>query len=156
MVAQTRCDMKLYAERDIISQGRVYTNHVFQMTREGLHSKSDIAAELAHRDIQLAELQKKNAELLAQVSRMQTFIRLAAEKWKDCQELEPTFLNLLRVVNQQPEDALLQIQAEAVQNAIHYVANRYNVEDTSDRWVIGANHVLVLFAKYANRIKAGE
>ena len=45
---------KLYADRDICEQdakGGFYFKHVLAMTAEGLHSKSDIAAELAHRDI---------------------------------------------------------------------------------------------------------
>ncbi len=48
---------KLYASRDIISQGLHYTNHTFAMTTEGLHWKPDIAAELAHRDMVIEELQ---------------------------------------------------------------------------------------------------
>lgn len=47
----------LYAERDIIEQGYHYSRHVSAMTSEGLHSKSAIAAELAHRDIQLEQAQ---------------------------------------------------------------------------------------------------
>lgn len=47
---------RLYAKRDAIAQGRHYVAHVFAMTREGLHLKSAIAAELAHRDIVIAEL----------------------------------------------------------------------------------------------------
>lgn len=74
---------------------------------DGLELKiKELAAE---RDAALAQ----NVELVAQVGRMQSFIRMAAEKWKDCQELEPTFLNLLRVANDQPEEALRQIQADA-------------------------------------------
>ena len=45
-----------YAERDCIEQGAYYMNHVMAMTVEKLHSKSDIAAELAHRDIQIDKL----------------------------------------------------------------------------------------------------
>ena len=60
---------RLYADRDIIQQGKHYTDHVRAMTAEGLHSKSDIAAELAHRDIQrdelLAALDKANAARIA-------------------------------------------------------------------------------------------
>ncbi len=50
---------KLYEERDIIGQGHYYIQHVIHMTREGLHDKSDIAAELAHRDIQIDQLKLK-------------------------------------------------------------------------------------------------
>lgn len=51
-------DEKLYDvdNRDIIAQGEVYARHVVAMTREALHNKADIAAELAHRDIRIAEL----------------------------------------------------------------------------------------------------
>lgn len=47
---------KLYAERNHMDQGDHYLNHVNAMTEEGLHSKSAIAAELAHRDITIKEL----------------------------------------------------------------------------------------------------
>lgn len=48
---------KLYGERDAIKQGSYYIRHVEAMTAEHLHSKADIAAELAHRDILLATKQ---------------------------------------------------------------------------------------------------
>ena len=53
----------LYAERDIIEQGKHYSQHTSAMTSEGLHSKSDIAAELAHRDIEIERLQARVANL---------------------------------------------------------------------------------------------
>jgi len=54
-------DGKLYATRDIIDQGEFYTRHVMAMTAEGLHDKSSIAAELAHRDRYIAELERAGA-----------------------------------------------------------------------------------------------
>ena len=48
---------KLYAERDIEAQDQYYLDHIMAMTGEDLHSKSAIAAELAHRDIQIDALQ---------------------------------------------------------------------------------------------------
>ena len=51
---------KLYADRDICEQdakGGFYIKHVLAMTAEGLHSKSDIAAELAHRDLRIQQLE---------------------------------------------------------------------------------------------------
>lgn len=42
---------KLYHTRDIESQGRHYIKHIDAMTSENLRNISDIAAELAHRDI---------------------------------------------------------------------------------------------------------
>ncbi len=61
--AKRRAEPKLYADRDIISldkAGNFYSKHVSAMTREGLHSKSDIAAELAFRDY---EIERLRAEL---------------------------------------------------------------------------------------------
>lgn len=46
-------NQKQYADRDIMQldeDGGYYFRHVNAMTGEGLHSKSDIAAELGHRD----------------------------------------------------------------------------------------------------------
>jgi len=57
--------MSEYANRDPRSMGKFYTKHVNAMTEEGLHEKSDIAAELAWRDIQTAEC-KLEIELLAE------------------------------------------------------------------------------------------
>lgn len=50
---------KQYAERDVIQldrDGNYYCRHVRAMTAEGLHSKSDIAAELAWRDREIDRL----------------------------------------------------------------------------------------------------
>lgn len=55
--------MEHYAERDIESQGEHYVNHVMAMTSESLHGKSNIAAELAHRDIRIAELEARILDL---------------------------------------------------------------------------------------------
>src|SRR5699024_3354102 len=48
-------EQKHYAERDAMALGKFYTAHVSAMTREKLFTKSDIAAELAHRDKIIAE-----------------------------------------------------------------------------------------------------
>jgi hypothetical protein len=57
----------LYSDRDVIKQGKIYTNHVLAITREGLHSKSDIAAELAHRDIEIARLSEALNKIVCEV-----------------------------------------------------------------------------------------
>lgn len=60
---------KIYAERDIIgmdSKGGHYCRHISAMTGEGLHSKSDIAAELGFRDMIIADLEAKCAALAAE------------------------------------------------------------------------------------------
>ena len=48
----------MYAKRDTEAQGEHYLRHLDAMYTEGLHKKSDIAAELAHRDIELDRLRK--------------------------------------------------------------------------------------------------
>ena len=54
---------KQYADRDHRAQGGHYINHVGAMTAEGLHRKSAIAAEPAHRDIEIARLHAENTAL---------------------------------------------------------------------------------------------
>jgi hypothetical protein len=59
----------LYAERDIEKLdeiGEFYCQHVDHMTREALHSKCDIAAELGFRDAKIAIYEKH----LDQLSRL--------------------------------------------------------------------------------------
>lgn len=53
---------KIYGDRDLMAMdraGNYYCRHVAHMTRENLHSKSDIAAELGWRDMQIANLQQQ-------------------------------------------------------------------------------------------------
>lgn len=57
--------MKHYDERDAMAldiAGNYYSTHVSAMTREGLHSKSDIAAELGFRDSRIETLETLCAE----------------------------------------------------------------------------------------------
>jgi len=56
-------DVKHYAERAIEDQ-KYYGDHVSAMTSEGLHSKSDIAAELAHRDELIEKLERDKLSLI--------------------------------------------------------------------------------------------
>lgn len=53
MSEEMKMTAKLYADRDIMGldeEGDYYSKHVDAMTGEGLHCKSDIAAELGYRD----------------------------------------------------------------------------------------------------------
>lgn len=57
--AMTDEHVNQYAERDAMQldkNGGYYSRHIQAITREGLHSKSDIAAELAWRDQQIDQL----------------------------------------------------------------------------------------------------
>ena len=75
----------LYAERDIIEQGKHYSQHTSAMTGEGLHSKSDIAAELAHRDIEIERLQARVSELEAEEEGAKEAFGVIVDKMKDIQ-----------------------------------------------------------------------
>ena len=55
------------ANRDVIGQLKHYQRHVNAMTAERLHSKADIAQELAHRD-QLIEAQAAEIERLRAIA----------------------------------------------------------------------------------------
>lgn len=45
--------------RELDKIGNYYTRHIEAMTKEGLHDKSAIAAELAWRDMQIDELKSE-------------------------------------------------------------------------------------------------
>lgn len=66
--------MAEYAERDIRAldrQGNYYSRHISAMTGEKLHSKSDIAAELAWRDARIDELTAHAERLNAKLGEIQ-------------------------------------------------------------------------------------
>lgn len=67
----------MYEERDIM-EGRLsyfYCEHMYAMTSEGLHDKSDIAAELAYRDAKIEELKRERDEALAYGERLRAVAR---------------------------------------------------------------------------------
>jgi hypothetical protein len=60
--------IKQYAQRDPMAldeAGGYYFRHASAMTGEGLHAKSDIAAELGFRDMRIDALESENAALKA-------------------------------------------------------------------------------------------
>lgn len=74
----------LYDERDHEAQGDFYLRHIAAMTYEGLHAKSAIAAELAHRDIEITRL-RAEAEALRKDAERYRWLRDEADdgEW-DC------------------------------------------------------------------------
>lgn len=62
--------IKLYAERNLEALGFYYVNHIDAMTGEQLHSKSDIAAELAVRDRTIDQLRAERDRLYVAAKRM--------------------------------------------------------------------------------------
>lgn len=76
-----------YARRDIEDLCEYYTRHLDAMTREGLHSKSDIAAELGWRDriIEAAERRAADAEAKVEYAR-RVGLHVAIGTSTDCPE----------------------------------------------------------------------
>ena len=66
--------MTEYAERDPeeLDEGGHYCKHLMAMTAEDLHSKRDIACELAYRDKRIAELEQDLREMDAENDRLST------------------------------------------------------------------------------------
>ena len=65
-----RDNEKLYGERDPMAQdeaGGYFARHMHHMTTENLHSKAEIAEELAHRDIQIEAKDQRIAELIEEL-----------------------------------------------------------------------------------------
>jgi len=66
-------EVKRYdSERDIMEMdraGNYYCRHVSAMTREALHSKSEIAAELGWRDMHIDQLKAENERIKEEIRR---------------------------------------------------------------------------------------
>lgn len=75
--------VKHYAERDIMEMdhaGNYYCRHVSAMTAEGLHSKSDIAAELGFRDQRIDALHAEAEALRAENAKLRTELAEQGER----------------------------------------------------------------------------
>ena len=80
--------MSEYAERDVMAldaAGEFYVKHVTAMTAEGLHSKADIAAELAWRD--------------SVIEGLKTNLFMAAEEREDMRKVAVGLANALADIN---------------------------------------------------------
>lgn len=62
--------MKIYVHKDHMEQGNVYMKHLSAMTKEQLHSKADIAGELAGRDIVITKLTKALEEAITYIDEL--------------------------------------------------------------------------------------
>jgi hypothetical protein len=101
---------KFYAERDIIKQGEYYGRHVSAMTGEGLHEKCDIAAELAHRDIEIDRLKDEIAQW-----------RLACREHE--YGISDTHVRLL-----EEENAALRTELEKLTNKLNENSQNFQIE----------------------------
>ena len=76
----------LYAQRDAEGLGEHYLRHIQAMTAEGLHDKSDIAAELAFRDWQLEHSQPRISTPCPTCCRATLFV--SDSGWLTCSAIE--------------------------------------------------------------------
>lgn len=79
--------MSEYADRAPWDLEPHYSKHVNAMTKEGLHSKADIAAELAFRDARIAELEAELSQVRAELDGHRDG-RMQAEAMRDAAEAE--------------------------------------------------------------------
>lgn len=94
--------MKHYAKRAWDELGQVYVDHVMAMAAEKLYLKSDIAAELAHRDIVIQSLENRLAAwedgTASDISR--SMIKTADKLMKERDAIKQALSDLLYVINQ--------------------------------------------------------
>lgn len=89
----------LYANRDPSKLEPWYSQHVNAMTAEGLHNKSDIAAELAHRDQRIVALEQQNEALASRLDSAENAMRevvshlqrsqRGSTHWAGCTDVHP-------------------------------------------------------------------
>lgn len=102
--------MSEYAERNLVEIAKHYTKHLQAMTREGLHAKSDIAAELAWRDAEIDRLrdwQRQMVEKAASGGRLDGYRELAgklAAKDAENDRLRAALVAAMEVVQQDRTD----------------------------------------------------
>jgi hypothetical protein len=143
---------KQYAERDVMAldeDGGFYYRHIDAMTGEGLHSKSDIAAELGYRDMKIEALQVENEQLWATFVKVAEYLDIDTEKARhaDCKpsDIYLQHINRLKAdaVREFKKDSLTRcgLSAAAVQ-----LAKGIDVHNTWKEFC----------DVYANKLEAGE
>jgi hypothetical protein len=147
----------LYAERDIIEQGKHYSQHTSAMTSEGLHSKSDIAAELAHRDIEIERLQARVAELydLIKYAQVDSGVCMCGDNMQDHNQASghspvDVWDHAVEQINKEgsSEAFILRKQAEAVENAFMDLARSTRKERLHGISVKGLIHAAEEYAQH--------
>lgn len=81
--------------RDLDKKGNYYSRHIDAMTREKLHGKAEIAAELAHRDMVIDTLKVGNVQLNKFVSYLLSDREDLDDEFIACQNKE----DLLKVID---------------------------------------------------------
>lgn len=114
--------MTQYSERDIKAldrQGNYYSRHVSAMTGEGLHDKSDIAAELAWRDERIDELAahvERVREASVGLHNLMTVAGSSAEHY---------LYKMFDALEERPETSLARLKAQWQADALQELYNQY-------------------------------
>lgn len=113
--------MKQYAERDIMTLdelGNHYGTHVQAMTTEKLHSKSDIAAELAWRDAEIDRLKQERDQLKAhiQILKSAAYGVMESDDMEDEEDKSTMHSNLNDALLATPEQSLAAHDVDVIEN----------------------------------------
>ena len=128
-------ERRLYAERDVIALGDYYIRHVSAMTSEGLHFKSDIAAELAWRDAEIDRL--KAARTTNGIDRAIEVVRREGMFCKSMQERGPGLSDTTK------HWGVREMQCSEILKKLHTLSPKPPADDT------GLVEALAPFAKWA-------
>jgi hypothetical protein len=127
------------------------------MTSEGLHSKSDIAAELAHRDIEIERLQARVAELydLIKYAQVDSGVCMCGDNMQDHNQASghspvDVWDHAVEQINKEgsSEAFILRKQAEAVENAFMDLARSTRKERLHGISVKGLIHAAEEYAQH--------
>lgn len=143
-----------YAERDLMAldeAGNHYIRHVDHMTREKLHSKSDIAAELGWRDMQIAELKAQRDALAAEMSVVESIhdkcVFITDDDYDACPKNVKEIIRSLAVMQIPATDAYLNsVRAEGVDSAADFLFEQKDIG--------GYEHELL--TAFAAQLRAGD
>ena len=137
-------------EEDYIIESINYGKHASAMTGEQLHSKSDIAAELAYRDDRIEQLGRENAELAAHNERYRVFVENFCEKVPDTPEthwIYPSVQTLKRATRFTPQTSLAEVKAKAVEGAAMKL--KQSMTEGGAAWLVRVEDLLM----YAQQIR---
>ncbi len=143
---------KHYAKRDPEAQGTHYENHVYAMTTEGLHAKSAIAAELAHRDI---EIERLRAALATPAQAVPASVIMASVMRDDGGEHPAFCLMVAYRAEKDAKAALAMLTDEPAQQAAPDMTDAYaGAREDSSIWKKRALEAEALNRKFAASVNS--
>lgn len=150
-------EVKQYAQRDLMgmdSAGNHYCRHVSAMTREQLHSKSDIAAELGWRDMQIAELKAQSDALAAENAALKgACFSLAGECAQSAGEAELT----MQSVKTPATDAYLNsVRAEGVDYVAEAIGAKCSDLKVGSKDWKALKSIVFMLGDFSSKLRAGE